>query len=372
VRRLWFPLVPVAIVSLVAAGLAGCGPTASRPEPGPSTGQPGNAARGYLDGLARRMDFSGAVLIARDGHVLLRAGFGLADVARRIPNTPATQFRIASLTKQFTAMAILQLQDMGRISVGDHLCRFITWCPAAWRPITVAELLTHTSGIPDYETLPGYRQLSRRHVTPARLAALVTARRLLFRPGTRWSYSNTGYILLGLIIERVTGRSYADFLSHHVFAPLEMRNTGYDINHPRVPGHAIGYVSGYQPASYIDMSVPYAAGALYSTVDDLSRWDDALMGGYPRLVRPDTLQQMFHPWIPVNSAYPDEGSYGYGWFIDLHGTEYDHDGDINGFVSSNAIFPNAHAEIIILSNLESSDVRSITDHLAALIGLHAR
>jgi CubicO group peptidase (beta-lactamase class C family) len=320
----------------------------------------------------RQKQFSGAVLLAQDGHVLLRAGFGLADVALRIPNTPTTRFRIASLTKQFTAMAILQLQDEGLLSVADHLCQFIPWCPAAWRQITVAELLTHTSGIPDYETLPGYDQLSRQHVTPAHLAALAAARRLLSRPGTRWSYSNTGYVLLGLIVERVTGRSYADFLYHHVFAPVRMRNTGYDVNHPPLPGHATGYVSGYRPAPYIDMSVAYAAGALYSTVDDLSRWDDALISGDPQLVKPAALQQMFHPWVPVSSAYPSEGAYGYGWFIDLQGTEYDHDGDINGFVSYNAIFPRAHAEIIVLSNLESSDVRTITDRLAALIGLRAR
>lgn len=371
-RKLWFLRVPIMIVLLGALGLAGCAPAAPRPELGPSTGQPGDAARAYLSGLARRMQFSGAVLIARDGHVLLDAGFGLADVTRRIPDTAATRFRIASLTKQFTAMAILQLQDMGRLRTADHICRFITRCPAAWRPITVAELLTHTSGIPDYETLPGYSQLSRRHITPTRLAALVAARRLLFRPGSRWSYSNTGYVLLGLIIERVTGRSYADFLADHVFAPLGMRNTGYDINYPPVSEHAIGYVDAGRPASFIDMSVPYAAGALYSTVNDLYRWDEAIMSGHPRLVRPGTLREMFHPWVPVNSAYPDEGSYGYGWFIDLHGNEYDHQGDINGFVSSNAVFPHAHAEIIILSNLESSDVRSITDRLAALIGLRAR
>jgi CubicO group peptidase (beta-lactamase class C family) len=125
------------------------------------------------------------------------------------------------------------------------------------------------------------------------------------------------------------------------------------------------------PAAYLDMSVPYAAGALDSTVSDLYHWDRALMSDQPRLVRPATLGEMFRPWVLVDSSAPKSGAYGYGWFIDNAGAEYDHDGDINGFVSYNAIFPGARAEIIVLSNLESSDVRAIAEHLAPLIGLHA-
>jgi len=237
--------------------------------------------------------------------------------------------------------------------------------------VTVAELLTNSSGIPDYVSLPGYSRLSRQHLTPARIAALVASKPLLFRPGTRWSYSNTGYVLLGMIVTRLSGLSYAAFLNRHVFAPLRMRGTGYDVNNPS-PGHAKGYASWQRPAPYIDMSVPYAAGALYSTVVDLSRWDDALMGGGQRIAWPATLQEMFRPRIRVVPGHPAEGWYGYGWFIDENGTEYDHDGSINGFASTNAIFPAAHAEVIILSNLQTADTRTITVRLAAMIGLHAR
>jgi CubicO group peptidase (beta-lactamase class C family) len=119
------------------------------------------------------------------------------------------------------------------------------------------------------------------------------------------------------------------------------------------------------------MSVPCAAGALDSTVGDVYRWDLALLSGRPRLVRPTVLQEMFKPWVLVDAAAPKSGAYGYGWFIDDGGAEYDHSGDINGFVSYNAVFPRAQAEIVVLSNLESSDPRSIAEHLAGLIGIHA-
>jgi CubicO group peptidase (beta-lactamase class C family) len=350
--------------------IPGAGPSPSADLAGP--GQAAAVARNYLNGLVARHQFSGAVLIANHGRVLLRAGFGRADLGRRRQNTPATRFRIASLTKQFTALAVLQLQDAGRLNVTDRLCRFLDGCPAAWRAVTLAELLANTSGIPDYASLPSYARLSRQHHTPAQLAALVSSRPLLFRPGTRWSYSNSGYVLLGMVITRVSGLSYSVFLARHIFAPLGLRDTGYDSSHPSPPAYATGYVSTGQPAPYLDMSVPYAAGALYSTVDDLSRWDTALLTGRPQLLRPATLHQMFRPRVAVVPGQPAEGSYGYGWFIDRGGAEYDHDGLIGGFAAQNSIFPRVGAQVVVLANLESSDVRTITDRLAALIGLHAR
>ena len=371
-KRFWLTTALTSAAVLAAGLAAGCAPAARDVAAAPPLGQPAAQALHYLNLLTQQGRFSGAVLVERAGRVLLRNGFGPADVTHHVPDTPATRFRVGSLTKQFTAMAILQLQAEGRLSVTDRLCRFLNPCPSAWRDITVAELLTNTSGVPDYETLPAYPRLSRQHMTPTQLVALVAARPLLFRPGTRWSYSNTGYVLLGMIVTRVSRLSYAGFLTRHVFVPLRMRNTGYDVNHPALPGHATGYVSGERAAPYIDMSVPYSAGALYSTIDDLSRWDNALISGHPGIVEPSAIRQMFHSWIQVAPGFPSEGAYGYGWFIDENGTEYDHDGLINGFVSVNAIFPGARADIIVLSNLQSADVRTITDHLAALIGLHAR
>src|SRR5450755_2410411 len=181
-----------------------------------------------------------------------------------------------------------------------------------------------------------------------------------------------GYYLLGLVIERDSGISYAQFLTRHIFAPLQMHHTGYDVNHPAPPGHAVGYVHGSRPARYIDMSVPFAAGALDSTTSDLARWNTALLTGRPALLRRSTLQQMFSPSASISPGHPDAGAYGYGWFIDLRGAEYDHDGLINGFATYNSIFPRRQIAIIVLSNLQSSDGRTIDDHLAALLGQQAR
>lgn len=332
----------------------------------------GQSALQYLSDLARHGNFSGAVLVTQRGRIVLQAAFGMADDGNHMPNSPVTRFRIASLTKQFTAMAILELEDEGHLTVADHICRYLPKCPPSWQPITIRELLTHTSGIPDYETFPDYPQFSRQPTTPDQIAALAAQRPLQFEPGRRWSYSNTGYVLLGMIVARVSGVSYPDFLQRHVFDPLTMRDTGYDSGKPGLPGHAKGYEDGYQPAPFIDMSVPYSAGGLYSSVDDLSRWDTALLTGRPQLVRPASLRAMFQPAVAVALGHPEEGAYGYGWFIDLGGTEYDHDGLINGFTANNALFPVAGAQVIVLSNNQDDDVRTITEHLAAAIGLRAR
>jgi CubicO group peptidase (beta-lactamase class C family) len=330
-----------------------------------------SAASAYLAALARRHHFSGAVLVSRDGRILYQGAYGWADSAQRIPNRTTTRFRIASVSKAFTAMAILQLQDDGRLRATDPICPLIDRCPSAWRSITVQELLDHSSGIPDYVNLRSYPRLSRQHLTPEQLVDLVRHLPLEFAPGTRWRYSNSGYAILGLIIERATGHPLSDYLQTHIFNSLGLHATSYDVNHPPVATHAIGYTSPGRPAPYIDMSTAYAAGALASTVNDLNRWDQALITGDLRLLQPASLSAMFAPRIPINPIYPNTGSYGDGWFIDNGGAEYDHDGLINGFVTFNAIFPTAHATVIVLDNDQQDDPRTITDHLAGLLGLRA-
>ena len=211
-KRFWLTTALTSAAVLAAGLAAGCAPAARDVAAAPPLGQPAAQALHYLNLLTQQGRFSGAVLVERAGRVLLRNGFGPADVTHHVPDTPATRFRVGSLTKQFTAMAILQLQAEGRLSVTDRLCQFLSPCPSAWCDITVAELLTNTSGVPVYETLPAYPRLSRQHMTPTQLVALVAARPLLFRAGTRWSYSNTGYVLLGMIVTRVSRLSYAGFL----------------------------------------------------------------------------------------------------------------------------------------------------------------
>jgi CubicO group peptidase (beta-lactamase class C family) len=336
-----------------------------------SAGRIASAARAYLAALARGHHFSGSVLVSRDGRVLYQGAYGWADSARHIPNRTTTRFRIASVSKAFTAMAILQLQDEGRLKVTDPVCALIDRCPAAWRAITVQELLDHSSGIPDYENLHSYPRLSRLHLSPEQLVDLVRPLPLEFAPGSRWRYSNSGYAILGLIIERSTGHRLAGYLKTHIFNPLGLRATSYDVNHPPVATHATGYAGPGRPAPYIDISTVYAAGAIASTVDDLNRWDQALMTSHPRLLQAASLPAMFAPHIPINPAYPRLGSYGDGWFIDNGGAEYDHDGLFNGFVTFSAIFPQAHSTVIVLDNDQQDDPRTITDHLAGLLGLRA-
>ena len=205
-----------------SSGLVGSGPALAAAR----TVTPSGEATAYLERLVRTRQFSGSVLVADGGRIVLERGYGWASAAARVPNTATTRFRIGSLTKPFTAMAVLELENAGRLRLTDHVCRFISECPAAWGPIMLQELLTHTSGIPDYTTLRSYCRFSRQHLTPAQIVALVRGRALLFAPGSRWSYSNTGYVLLGMVIQRVSGQPYAAYLQQHVLAPLGLHNTG--------------------------------------------------------------------------------------------------------------------------------------------------
>ncbi len=175
--------------------------------------------------------------------------------ARSDLRAPWTRFRIGSITKQFTAMAILILQERGKLHVTDHICLYIPACPQDWQPITIAQLLTHSSGIPDYTNFPGFVPTWTQPTTPEELISRFKNMPLEFAPGSRFSYSNSGFILLGYIIERVSGESYATFLQGNIFAPLKMNNTGYDVAFPALPQHATGYYRGYIKPDPYDPSV---------------------------------------------------------------------------------------------------------------------
>ncbi len=253
------------------------------------------ALNSYLNHLVEQGALSGSVLVEQNG-MLFSKGYNLADVDAQIPNTPQTRFRIGSNTKQFTAMAILILQDRGKLHVQDHICRYIPACPADWQPITIEELLTHSSGIPDYTNFPDFVSTWTQPTTPEALIARFKDYPLDFTPGSVFRYSSSGYVLLGYIIERVSGESYATFLHENIFAPLKMNNTGYDTTYPALPQHATGYYANRSKPDPYDMSVLYAAGALYSTVEDLYLWDTALMAG--KLVSRQALDAMFTVHIP--------------------------------------------------------------------------
>ncbi len=305
--------------------------------------------------------FSGSVLVARDGHAIVQAGYGQADVEWDIPSGPETEFRIGSMTKQFTAMAILILQDRGKLRLSDPICRYVPRCPPAWGPVTIQELLLHTAGIPDYTDVPGFERTQSVPATPEQLVARFRDRPLRFRPGSRFEYSNAGYVLLGIIIERASGLSYERFLHDAILAPLGLTHTGVDHQALILPRRARGYAregATLRNAPPIDPSVAYSAGALYSTVGDLLVWDEALYAGH--LVSRAALEEMF-------TAH--HGPIGYGWAIDsLFGRRMaHHNGEISGFVSNIARFPDQHVLVVVLSNREGTAVDNITRDLAAIV-----
>jgi CubicO group peptidase (beta-lactamase class C family) len=312
-----------------------------------------------VDALAAQ-GFMGAVLVARGDEVLLNKGWGQANVEWNVPNTPSTRFRIASITKQFTAAAILLLEERGKLSVDDPVRKYLPDAPASWNTITIFHLLTHTSGVPDYSALPPYRSVG--PLTPTEVVARFRDAPLDFVPGERWNYSNSGYALLGLLIERVSGRSYAEFLRENIFMPLNMDDSGYDLSRDVILRRASGYrrtPAGIVNAPYLDMSLPYAAGGLYSTTGDLLTWTRALFGG--RLLSAASLRKMTTP-VPQSP-----GGYAFGLNVQSVGgrTVMFHAGGINGFTTTLAYYPDSRVTIAVLSNV--ADAPDVVAGLGPLV-----
>lgn len=316
----------------------------------------------FVSEQANSQMFSGAVLVAQNGQLLLSKGYGMADQIRQLPNTPQTRFRLGSVTKPFTALAILQLQAQGKLNVQDLICRYLTDCPAAWQAITLHHLLTHTSGIPDIERLPAYAQIKTLPTTPAQTIALFRDKPLAFPPGTQWDYSSSGYILLGALLEQVTGKPYETVLQENIFAPLSMNNTGYEHDATIL---ATGYANATMVAGPIDMSLPFAAGGLYSTVEDLYRWAQAL--STETLLPKPLLELFFTPYAAIPQS--DSASYGYGWVISqsFGHRMLGHNGSIDGFVASFNRFPDDGVTIILLSNRQDINPNAIVQSLARLL-----
>jgi CubicO group peptidase (beta-lactamase class C family) len=315
----------------------------------------------YVDALAARGRFSGAVLVARDGKVLFRRAYGMANYELGVPNTAETKFRIGSMTKPFTATAVMLLQERGKLSVQDSICKYVADCPAAWQPITLRHLLSHTSGLAKHDKASDYLKTAMLPMTVAQLVESFRNKPPDFKPGERFDYNNNGYVLLGHVVERVSGQPYEAFLRENVFAPLGMNDTGYDRHEPVIKGRAAGYVrdgDALLNAAYIDQSQPFAAGALYSTVGDLLLWDQALYT--EKLLPRKTLEEMFTPVA---------GPYGYGWFVtrQLNRRLIWHGGGTPGFSANLLRFPDERVTVIVLSNLENAQVLRAGADLAAIV-----
>lgn len=305
--------------------------------------------------------FTGTVLVARDGKAIFRRAYGAANREWMIPNTVKTRYRVGSIGKQFTAAAILQLSDANKLGLDDPISQYLPGLPASWGPATIRQLLSHTSGIPSY-TSPDdsdARVMPVKH-TPQELVDLLKDVPLNYEHGTKFAYNNMGYVLLGSLIERVSGMSYPNYLAQKLLKPLKLRNSGYDDGRIVVGQLAQDYTDGPDQVvkgRLVDMSNAYAAGAMYSTVDDLLAWQQLLIKG--NVLSTASLKAMF----------TDGGHhYGLGWFIrdNLSRKLYEHGGSIGAYSSMLAYYPDDKVTVIVLSNYGEEVVSKITDALARL------
>lgn len=296
--------------------------------------------------------FNGSVLVAENGKVIYKKGLGLANMEWQIPNTPDTKFRLGSITKQFTAALILQLVEQGKVKLDGKISDYLpNYRKDVGQKVTVHQLLNHTSGIPSYTSQAGFmKDVSRNPYTVDDFVTKYASNDLVFEPGSKFVYNNSGYFLLGAIIEKVTGQPYEKVLKEKIFDPLGMKNSGYDHHGTLITRRATGYQKtpdGYINANYLDMSIPYAAGSLYSTVEDLYLWDQALYTD--RVVSPASKELMYKP---------EKSDYAYGWVITKtrfnEGVEnvpiITHGGGINGFNTVIVRFPSQKNLVVLLDN----------------------
>lgn len=327
--------------------------------------------RPTLEALFARFAAAGmpgaSVLVVRHDSVLVRESFGLSDVEGNVAATPATNYRLASLTKQFTATAILLLARDGALSLDDAVRDRLPELPAYARDVTIRHLLTHTSGLWDYEAFVPDSQVRQVHDADALTLVRTRAESLYFAPGTSWRYSNTGYALLALIAERVSGQRFADLVRERIFVPLEMRDTyAHEEGRTDIPRRAWGYTVHGDSVTRTDQSNTSAVlgdGGIYSSIDDLARWDASLRRA--PLVGDSLLQQATTAFVLGNGT-PTE--YGFGWFVGRYKghARLRHHGETRGFTNAISRFPDDGLTIIVLTNRTGSAPWEIADALADL------
>jgi len=318
--------------------------------------------------------FSGTVIVTRDNEPIFTEAYGLANREHQVPNSSQTKFRLGSISKQFTAAAILQLQDRGLLDVQAPVATYLPDYPNGDR-ITLHHLLTHTAGLPNLTSFPDYGQWMQLPTTLDELVARFQDLPLEFEPGEKYSYSNSGYVLLTKVIETVSGQSYADYLQEHLLNLLGMQNTGYEIPLEVIEGLASGYTStdeGYQQAEYVNMWVPQGAGGLYSTVDDLVRWNQFLFADERRdgsVLSEKAIAAMTTPHVSMGIDDAPYLFYGYGLLIDDRPEQprIGHGGGINGFVTNLMHYPNQDVTIAVLSNNQMANPERISEGLAAIL-----
>jgi CubicO group peptidase (beta-lactamase class C family) len=295
-----------------------------------------------------------ALAVIKDGRIVKTNAYGLANLEWQTPVTLDTSFEIGSVTKQFTAAAILVLAQEGRLSVDDVISRHLPGTPATWRQITLRHLLTHTSGLKNYTGLPGFELT--RHLTQSQFVAQIAAHALEFPPGARWSYCNTGYNLLGYVVENVSGTNYVAFLQQRLFTPLQMTATTSRDPGAVIPHRANGYetnATGQFINRDFDLTDIFSAGEIVSTVGDLAKWNVALDTG--KILTPASREEM---WTPVRLNDGSSHPYGFGWFLEPYQghPNVGHSGATDGFSASLQRFPEANLTVIVLCNSDEFDI----------------
>ena len=318
--------------------------------------------------------FNGSVLVADQGKVMYKKGFGMANMEWDIPNKPNTKHRLGSVTKQFTAMLILQLVAEGKIDLQTPITTYLPDYPKEnGDKITTHHLLTHSSGIPNYTAFPDFFAAeSRNPYTPDQFVKKFEDKELEFTPGEKFNYSNSGYFLLGVLIEKLSGKTYEEMLHEKIFTPLGMHDTGYDNHKDILKNRATGYEkngTSFVNSAYLDMSIPYAAGSLYSTVEDLYLWDQAL---YTTTLLPQKYMDLF--FTPYIAAFGNS-QYAYGWGVgkEVIGNTTDsitvisHGGGINGFNTNISRLPSNKSLVVLLNNTGGAPLGEMTRSIIGIM-----
>jgi CubicO group peptidase (beta-lactamase class C family) len=315
--------------------------------------------------MAKRQIPGLALLVVRDGKVVKQQGYGFADIELQAPVKPETLFQSGSMGKQFTATAVMMLVEEGKIGLDDVLTKYFPNAPASWGTVKVRQLLSHTGGFGDYPDKFDFRK----DYTEDELLKIVEGVPLTFEPGTKWSYSNLGYLTLGVLIHKVTGQFYGDFLRERVFKPFGMNTTRVMSEEDIIPNRSHGYrlVKGkLKNQEWVSPTLNTTAdGSLYFSVLDLAKWDAAL--NERKLLKPESFELMWTP-VKLSDGKPNKDGYGFGWFIhDLHGHRViEHAGAWQGFTTNISRYVDDKMTVVVLTNLAGAEPADITHHVAGL------
>jgi len=320
----------------------------------------------YAQGVMKERKIPGiALLVVQDNKVVLSKGYGFSNVELQVPVKPETVFQSGSMGKQFTATAVLMLVEEGKIGLEDPLTKYFPEAPAAWKNVTVRQLLSHTGGFTDYPEKFDFR----RDRTENEILKAIQAVPLAYPPGTKWAYSNLGYATLGILIHRASGKFYGDFLQERVFGPLGMTTTRIISEEDIIPNRAAGYrlVKGQlKNQEWVSPTLNTTAdGSLYFSILDLEKWDAALTQG--KLLKKSSFDQMW-TIAKLKDGKPNSGNYGFGWFLEnIHGHPIiEHEGAWQGFNTSINRYVKDKLTVVVLTNLAACDPGDIAHHVAGL------